>query len=328
MFKQNIIILLLMSSLLFYGTSWSSPVYYVLFTHIEDNMPIGEIGSEQSKNQYMALRSKLLGVANLARNHNIVWVFQPDWKLLEAGLVYEDSTITGNTAGKNLFRYLSEDLDVVIDPHSHENGGYNYTDVAYLLTQLGVGGSIVIGGHIWDPTIPEFAEWDRFRVPVQGSHYPGEWWRGSILMGSGTPNHADDPIVSGVWRPRDRFHYFEDDPAGNITVVGQHRGDFEKIEELLTMEKRGEIDEGCMLTASEHLPPNTIMNSPLIDIANDLMIPLETMQSSGKIISTDFTTLVNIWETEYNAQGCIINPDAHSSFPWPLFLPALIRSGK
>ncbi len=328
MLKKNVTILLVFASLLFSGISWSSPVYYVLFTHIEDNMPIGEIGSEQSKIQYMALRSKLLGIANLARDHNIVWVFQPDWKLLEAGLVYEDSTITGNTNEKNVFRYLSEDLNVVIDPHSHENGGYNYTDVAYLLDQLGVGGSTVIGGHIWDPTIPQFAEWDRFRTPLQGNHYPEESWRGSILMGSGTPNHTADPIVSGVWRPLNRYHYFEDDPAGNIVAIGQHRGDFEQIVELLAMEEDGLIDAGCMLTAAEHLQPGTILNNPLIAIANDLMIPLETMQSSGKIISTDFTTLVNIWETEYNGQGCIIDPAATSSFPWPLVLPAFIRSGE
>ena len=32
--------------------------------------------------------------------------------------------------GKNLLRFLKEDRGVVIDPHSHEHRGYNYTDVA------------------------------------------------------------------------------------------------------------------------------------------------------------------------------------------------------
>ena len=115
------------------------------------------------------------------------------------------------TGGINVLRHLRDTLGVRIDPHSHEGGGYNYSDVASLLDRLGVGGSTVIGGHIWDPSLPQFQQWDRFRGPVAGQRYPSAVWRGDILMGSGTPNHVNDPIVSGVWRPRDRSRYFEDD---------------------------------------------------------------------------------------------------------------------
>ena len=184
------------------------PVYEVLFTHIEDNTPAGTLGSAQSRQNYLLFRSKLISMANLARDSGVPWSLQPDWKFLEAALLFEDATLTQNTNNKNLLRYLKEDLAVVIDPHSHENGGYNYTDVAHLLDSLGVGSTTVIGGHIWDPTLPQFQEWDRFRVHVEGEKYPGALWRGDILMGSGTPNHVNDPVVSGVWKPRDRDHYF------------------------------------------------------------------------------------------------------------------------
>lgn len=132
------------------------PVYVVLFTHIEDNIPVGVLGSQQSKQNYLWYRGRLIAVANLFINYNVRWAFQPDWKFLLAALMYEDSSLIGTTNGKNLLRYMKEDLQVVIDPHSHEQQGYNYTDVAHLLDSLGVGGSTVIGGHIWDPSLPQF----------------------------------------------------------------------------------------------------------------------------------------------------------------------------
>ena len=112
-------------------------------------------------------------MANLALTYGVPWSLQPDWKILQAALLYEDSALMQTTNDKNFLRYLKEDLGVVIDPHSHEGGGYNYTDVAHLLDSLGVGSTTVIGGHVWDPSLPQFQEWDRFRVPVPGEHYPG-----------------------------------------------------------------------------------------------------------------------------------------------------------
>ena len=199
-----------------------SPVRLVLFTHIEDNTPAGALGSAQSRQHYLLHRSSLIDMAHLAGDAGVPWSLQPDWKILEAALLYEDSALMATTNGKNFLRYLKEDLGVFIDPHSHENGGYNYTDVAHLLDSLGVGATTVIGGHIWDPDLPQFQEWDRFRAPVGGEHYPWALWRGDILMGSGTPLHVNDPVVSGVWRPRDRYNYFVHDSTANIAAIGQY----------------------------------------------------------------------------------------------------------
>lgn len=96
-------------------------------------------------------------MAVLARRYNMKWSLQPDWKILRAALLYEDATTMALTGGKNFLRFLRDSQHVAIDPHSHEAGGYNYTDVAFQLDSLGVGGSTVIGGHVWDPTLPQFA---------------------------------------------------------------------------------------------------------------------------------------------------------------------------
>jgi len=237
----------LMSLVLFVCASMTSaqaqppPVYAVLFTHIEDNTPAGVLGTQQSRQNFLLYRGKLIDVANLCLAYNVRWSLQPDWKFLLAALLYEDSSLTATTNGKNLLRYLKEEANVAIDPHSHEQQGYNYTDVAHLLDSLGAGGSTVIGGHIWDPRLPQFQQWDRFRVPVPGSRYPWARWRGDILMGSGTPNHVNDPLISGVWRPRDRHNYFVDDSTGNIAGVGQYKGDVAGVAELINLYASGVV---------------------------------------------------------------------------------------
>lgn len=285
----------------------STPVYVVLFTHIEDNTPASPIGTAAARLQYSGMRTGLINMASLARRYNVKWVLQPDWTLLLAAQAYEDAAMTASTGGVNVLRYLHDSMGVVIDPHSHENGGYNYTDVAYLLDQLGVGGTTVIGGHIWDPTLSQFSNWDRFRSPQSGQTYPAARWRGDILMGSGTPNHVNDPVVSGVWRPKDRNNYFTDDPAGNIVAVGQFRGDVNGITELNTLAKAGTIASTCMKTVSIHIQPaNLTSASGLAAVESTTVAPIAALGS--QVVTTDFTSLVATWRSSFSARGCIYVP--------------------
>lgn len=282
------------------------PVQIVSFTHIEDNTPVGTLGTPQCRQNYLFWRSKLIGVAHLMQDRGVPWSLQPDWKILRAALLYEDAALMQTTNGKNFLRFLKEDLGAVVDPHSHENGGYNYTDVAHLLDSLGVGATRVIGGHIWDPDSPLFQEWDRFRVPVQGERYSWAWWRGDILMGSGTPNHVNDPVVSGVWRPQDRHHYFTHDSAANIAAVGQFRGTIECVEELAGLYQSGTVPEECLLTASYHIKPATISRADgLRAIEDSVITPILAYESSGLARATDFTSLVQSWQAEFGSRGCI-----------------------
>lgn len=272
------------------------PVQVVVFTHIEDQTPGGPLGSPQSRTTYSGLRARLIEVAERAHDEGVRWVLQPDWKFLEAARLYEDAAMTADTSGDNLFVHLRDVLGVAIDPHSHENGGYNYTDVAWLLEELGVGGSTVIGGHIWDPSLPQFQGWDRFREPLVGEKYPEASWRGDILIGSGTPNHVNDPLVSGVWRPRDRDHYFEDDPAGNIVCVGAWHDGVPGVEALVAARDAGQTPAGAFLTASWNVTPTEILaaDGPAT-IATHIFRPLAALQAAGAIETTDFTTLVSRW---------------------------------
>lgn len=280
------------------------PVQVVLFTHIEDNSPAGVLGTPACRTSYLNLRQRLIEMANLAKGYGMRWSFEPDWKFLEAARLYEDDGVMASSAGVNILRHLRDALDAAIDPHSHENGGYNYTDVAFLLELLGAGGSTVIGGHIWDPALPQFQGWDRFRVPVPGLRYPEALWRGDILMGSGTPNHVHDPLVSGVWRPRDRDHYWEDDPGGNIVCVGAWRGDIAGISELSALYRSGQVDAGSMLTSSYHISPSAITApNGLAAVENEVLRPLASLRASGEVELTDFSRLVDAWRTEFSGRA-------------------------
>ena len=281
----------------------------VLFTHIEDASPIGTLGSVQSRDNYLITRSKMIGMADLSLTHGLQWVLQPDWKFLEAARIYEDATVTADTGGKNFFRYLHEDLGVVIDPHSHENGGYNYTDVAFLLEQLGVGGSTVIGGHIWDPALPQFQEWDRFRNAVPGLMYPAASWQGDILIGAGTPAHVNDPLVSGVWRPRDRDHFFADDPTANIVVVGAWHDELTGVQELVDLYASGTVPADVMLTASWNITPVSITAlNGLADIETAVLAPIAKLRDAGSVVVTDFPSLVATWKSAYGGDASIYQP--------------------
>lgn len=309
------------------------PVYVVLFTHIEDNTPSSDLSTPQARTQYVNTRNGMIEMAKLAQRYNVSWSFQPDWKLLLAALKFEDSALMQNTDGKNVLRYLKENLSVVIDPHSHEKQGYNYTDVAHLLDSLGTGGSTVIGGHVWDPSLAQFQNWDRYRIPVQGTMYPWSTWRGDILMGSGTPNHVNDPVVSGVWRPKDRNNYFTDEPLGNISCVGQYKGDITSIAELVAMYRSGKISSGKILTSSFHIKPSAISTAAGLNATEDTVIkPLVAMRDRGEIVITDFTSLISEWKTKFNGvahiydantlsgigQEPITHPTTLSVFPHPV----------
>jgi hypothetical protein len=128
-------------------------------------------------------------------------------------------------------------------------------------------------------------------------------------MGSGTPNHVNDPIVSGVWRPRDRHHYFTDDTLGNIYCIGQYKGDVETIRELSALYDSGRVAPENILTASIHIKPADITSAngiPFID--STILRPLIAMRNVNKIRLTDFTSLIQDWKTLYGGRAFIYQP--------------------
>jgi hypothetical protein len=277
--------------------STPQPIWVVLFTHIEDNTPAGTIPSGANRTNYLRLRETLIETAQMMQRNGVKWSLQPDWKFLEAAVEYENGSLP-TTGSMNVLQYLKTALGVAIDPHSHENGGYNYSDVAYLLDRLGAGGSTVIGGHIWDPSLPQFQEWDRFRSAVSGEKYPSYSWRGDILMGAGTPGHTNDPVISGVWRPASRSDFFTDSSSGNITSVGAYRDNIDGVSTLYSLYAAGTVSSSCMLTATYHITPGSLTASGGVSaVERDVVAPFVSLKAQSKAELTDFTTLVSTWRS-------------------------------
>ncbi len=146
-------------------------------------------------------------------------------------------------------------------------------------------------------------------MPVKGLEYPEAVWRGDILIGSGTPNHVNDPIVSGVWRPKDRDNYWTDDPAGNITCVGAYHDGVTGVQELVGFYGDGTVAASKMLTASWNVKPSEITApNGLADIEQNVLVPLQAMQEAGTIKVTDFTTMINNWKTQHGAEAFLYQP--------------------
>ncbi|MGC6513189.1 MAG: hypothetical protein ACON4N_01745 [Myxococcota bacterium] len=296
------------------------PVHVVVMTHIEDTTPGGSLEAPGARPQYLEVRSALLQTAALMQGEGLTWVLQPDWKVLEAALLFEDKALMSNTGGMNVFAHLHDALGVRLDPHSHETQGYNYTDVAHLLDVLGAGGSTVMGGHIWDPELDLFQRWDRYRAPEAGGRYPKATWQAEILIGAGTPNHTNDPLVSGLWRPQDRDHFFEHDEGANLISIGSgirlydvDRDDrpaafVEAVTALVADQAEGATPAGQVVTAYLNVGYEYLRTAASReDLQTEMLAPLAALQASGDIVVTDFQDIATVWQA-HGAAGELYEP--------------------
>ncbi len=281
-------------------------VFVVLFMHNEDGT-FGDLDDPSVRGSYLRHREKLIEMCQYLHDNQVSFAWQSDWKFLELLLMYETEDLMAETNGKNIVRWMKEDMGIAVDAHSHEHFGYNYADVACLLDSIGVEPTRIIGGHIWDPYISTYADWERFREPLQGQKFPHFNWSADVLMGSGTPNHTFDPAPSGIWRPRDKYHFWEDDPDGDVLCVGQYTGDLEGVQALIDLKKSGEIAEDEILTCCIHTPQGF---SPdfMDDFRSELIEPLIKMREDGDIEMVDFSELMVVWELNYSSKTHLYNP--------------------
>jgi hypothetical protein len=125
-------------------------------------------------------------------------------------------------------------------------------------------------------------------------------------MGSGTPNHTNDPIVSGVWRPLDPNNYFVDLPLGNIAAIGAYKGDIAGITTLQSLYASGRVATTCMLTNTMHVTPTMISTpSGLNTVEQDVLLPLKSLRDSTQVEVTNFTSLVATWKSRFASQPCV-----------------------
>lgn len=284
-------------------------VYVCLFMHNEDPYHAHYPDFELDENQtaYVDSRNALLSFCEMLNSYNVPFNWQTDWNFLYGVFKWDTPYVTTNTSGKNIVRYIYEDLNITVDPHSHENWGHNYTDVAHLIDSLGVPPTAVIGGHVWDPNDSHYQNWERFQQPLRGQKYRHVYWKGDILMGHATAQHVNDPEPSGVWNPQGKFSFFNHDPAGTVSAVGQYESSVKGVRELIDLYKNGTVAPSQILTTTIGNNQFQLENGYNGWYEQNIILPLLDMQNQGDIQIVTFKELIDIWKTQYNSDPHIFN---------------------
>jgi len=217
--KENNTDLLLGTAALLYSFNSSPAIYITIVSHNETDSRYDYYNTESG---YLQMRNAIISMAQLFSRYGAQYHFQPDWRFLEAAKLYETPANMANTNNKNILRYLKEDLGHHVDPHSHESGGYNYADVAYLISQFGVDPGDIVGGFIQSSSDPSQIIWEKFRNPVYPLKYSssGYSWGAHVLWGGGTMFHLGEDYRSGLIRPSSADNFFTHNPSGNLIALG------------------------------------------------------------------------------------------------------------
>lgn len=290
-------------------------IFVTFVSHNEEsfsNLPCRPVMTDPAR--FAANRAAVVSLANVIWDKRATWDVQTEWEFLLRLREWETHAERDSTGGLNLVHYLNTmgPGHVQVDAHSHEQRGYNYADVAYLLEQLNVPPNGIVGGFIVAPASQE--TWTRLRAPLKGRKYPSYTWTPTTLWGGGSAGHMDDSNASGIWRPKSGTAFEEDDPSQTLLVVGNFPGietrlDPAPIAELLAMLRDGRLEAGKMYTATIMIPQCELDNDPtLIQRAGLLIDQFREDVAKGDLVWATLTEMVRVWKADYGSSPLIAHP--------------------
>ncbi len=288
-------------------------VYATLVSHNEEaisNPPCAPVVTNRER--YLANRAAVVDTARLVLERGGAWDFQSEWQYLQAVASWDDAAVTGDTEGKNVVRWLAELAPdrIAVDAHSHERSGWNYADVAHALAQLGVPPTGIVGGFTASPV--ELESWTRLRAPLTGRRPPYPAWQAQALWGGASPGHRDDPRASGVWRPRDAEHYFEDDPASTLPNIGGWTADVasgDGLATLLDLLRTNRLEPGRMYTATIMIPQCNLDSDPALQPAVAAILDRFAPDvATGDLVWATLPSVLRTWHEEYAQVPVVVRP--------------------
>ena len=291
----------------------TTPVLHLaIATHSEDRHHPQTPDYQTDKGAYTASRGALLAFAEAMAARDLKWNWQSDYNFLEACRKWEiqtpDAALLAATGGKNIVRYLRENLAVECDPHSHENDGYNYADVAWLLAACGVEPAPVVGGHIYDPADPGFQNWPRFNTGISGSKYPAATWKPQLLMGAGTGQHRNDPTASGIWRPLSSAAFFSTGGPG-VAAFGGWDNQPESLAGMVQSVSSGQLDPSRMWTftlvlGQQDFPTAGYIQGQVLPLLDQIV----ALRTAGQVKVVQFTEALALWQGAYEGAEGVYRP--------------------
>lgn len=278
-------------------------IFVNIVAHNEDNISPKHADYRTTEPLFQRQRLATINFATMLKTHNVKFNWQSDWDFLLGVSAFDDGA---GTNGKNMVRYLFEDLGVSVDPHSHEKAGYNYADIAYLMELLGVQASGVVGGLVASP--PEDSKLEYLWGLTHGSNYPAYEWRPELLWGGGTSGHVDEEQlwVSGVWHPQDNEHFDVHDPEAPLPVVGHYQSSWEGLDKLLALQAAGELTAGKIYTVSIFSRQNDFSDAYTAEFAARLAT-YDDETADGRLVWTTIQETYEAWVERYGSEPNIFH---------------------
>ncbi len=274
----------------------AEPVYVSVVLHYEETFV-------QDARYFARQREDLIELAEYLAGEGIVLNLGPDWAFMEAVDSFETDAMRSRTMGKSILPYLHEELGHEIDPHAHEHG-WNYADVAFLIEQQGVSPSRIASGLIVAP--PRQSVYEQFLEPIEASRFPGYTWQAEWLWGDATGGHVNDTPAAGIWRPRDREHFYEHDDDGPIPVIGKYTSDIGGVYDLIDKAGSGQVEGGHMLTAAIFIGQGNV--SEMLEELKEHLPQLRAYEAAGKLRFVSLRAAGEIWLAEYGGEGFLYIP--------------------
>ncbi|MFH0980409.1 MAG: hypothetical protein V2A79_02590 [Planctomycetota bacterium] len=281
------------------GTAKAYPPVYVTIVSHNEEPGGGRPDYMADQNFYLQNRDLVKLMAETITSRGAAYNFESDWNYLKAVAMYDVGSVTDDTGGKNIVRWMKEDLGVEVDPHAHETQ-YNYADVAYLIEQLGVTPSKNVGGFIYDP--PYSQGWEQHEAGVYGWVYPSYFWRADHLWGAGTYQHqGNDDESSGIWRPQDEYNFYVDDPNQRLLYIGGCNGSRPLLEQLLNDIETGQAPADGFYTADLGYAQDWLTLQSIAELGS-FIDSLAPYVAQGRVRWVTLSQMADLWRTEYSSQ--------------------------
>lgn len=281
------------------------PIYVNVLSHNEE--PGRYPNFTQDENAFWEYRAKLLEFAKALHERGVAYTFQSDWSFLQAVLEFDDGT--EDTNGKNILKYMHDDLGQEIDAHAHESR-YSYADVAALIRDIGLEPTGVVGGVIVIPASE--SRYSTLLSPIRSTTHPDFVWTPEIIWGGGSGLHEEDRVVSGVWRPQGEENFFTHSDTGPLPTIGAYTSTWEGIEDLLEKRVQGELRSDVMYTAALMVNHMDMVNS---DIEATILAHIDAFlnsEDSNAIQFVDPEETIVIWQEHFDSQGYVYDASEKS----------------
>ncbi|MGE0862413.1 MAG: hypothetical protein AB7P34_00820 [Vicinamibacterales bacterium] len=292
-------------------------IFVTFVSHNEEsisNPPCAPVMTDPVR--FAANRAAVVSLAQVIWDKRAAWNFQSEWEFLLRLNDWETAEERDRTQGLNLVHFLNTFAPghIEVDAHSHEKRGYNYADVAYLLSYLNVPPNGIVGGFTVNPPADE--SWTRLREPLAGLKYRDYTWQATTLWGGGSAGHRNDSNASGIWRPKGANEFEVDDPSQDLLAVGNwpgidplNRVDTAPLAALLQALREGELEAGRMYTVTVMVPQCELDSDPTLISSVGLFIDrFQEDVERGDLVWAPLTEMVRVWREDYGSQPLVAHP--------------------